>query len=304
MNELEDRIPELRERTDLGDEVERRAGPAVRVSGGTATFHCPNRDHPDRTPSFTVKDGRWRCWSACDRGGDVIDLLVWLDGVTKAEAIERLAEQAGMSRAPGPRPALTLGILDRFLAGRGWDRETADRLGLHVVSVAGRARVRFPFRRGGKVVHYQDRAVGSGEPKWLNPPGPIPCPFNADSMARAPVTGAAYLLEGVSDVVGLLHAFPEAVAVGAPGSGVFKTAWAQAFAGLVVIVIADNDKAGEKFRGHVHDVLTPVAARVCHLWVPDPHNDLDAWRQADPDAFPFQMLDQADMINALLGVSA
>ena len=125
---LEDRIPALLERLDLEAEVERRAGPPTRVSGGTATFHCPNRDHPDKMPSFTVKDGRWRCWSACDRGGDVIDLVAWLDGLTKGEAIEELARRVGLERQTLPRPAqpartLTPDAAERllcsFLNGRG-----------------------------------------------------------------------------------------------------------------------------------------------------------------------------------------
>ncbi len=79
-SQLDDRIPALLERVDLLAEVERRAGPPARVSGETSTFRCPHPDHPDETPSFSVKGERWRCWSACNQGGDIIDLLVRMSG--------------------------------------------------------------------------------------------------------------------------------------------------------------------------------------------------------------------------------
>lgn len=123
MRQLDDRVPTILERIDLLGEIERRAGPPVRTSGGTATFHCPHPDHPDQRPSFTVKDGRWRCWSACDIGGDAVDLFVWLDELSKAEAIERLAGQVGLARADRPRhkpakraPTGAADLLERFLA--------------------------------------------------------------------------------------------------------------------------------------------------------------------------------------------
>jgi hypothetical protein len=56
---------------------------------------CPL--HDERTPSFVVTPGRgWRCFGACDAGGDVIDLVQRLDGVGFREAVRRLAVRTGV----------------------------------------------------------------------------------------------------------------------------------------------------------------------------------------------------------------
>ena len=92
-----DRIPEVLARTDLRALVSEVAGPAVRVSGSTARYHCPNPHHPDAHPSFAVKGERWRCWSQCDAWGNAIDLVMFVGWAkTKAEAIELLARRVGI----------------------------------------------------------------------------------------------------------------------------------------------------------------------------------------------------------------
>lgn len=86
----------LVDRVDLSVLVETYSGPG-RHQGATWTYRCPNPDHPDRSPSFTVtrgRDGRWRgrCWSQCaDRGTvDALGLVMWLHGDSPAEAAARL----------------------------------------------------------------------------------------------------------------------------------------------------------------------------------------------------------------------
>jgi hypothetical protein len=44
-------------------------------------------------------------------------------------------------------------------------------------------------------------------------------------------------------------------------------------------------------RGRIDHLLGPVAASIHHLRVPETHNDLDDWRQADPDRFPYAVLE-------------
>jgi hypothetical protein len=50
---------------------------------------CPHPDHNESNPSFFVwpKNQRFKCF-ACDKGGDVVDFLVWVKGCTFDEAIE------------------------------------------------------------------------------------------------------------------------------------------------------------------------------------------------------------------------
>lgn len=283
MTVLDDRIPTLLARVDLAAEVERRAGPGRR-SGSTVTFPCPHPDHEDRTPSFTVdvagaRAGTWRCWSRCAAGGDLIDLVVWLDHLSKAEAIEQLARRAGLERTPREQlPAQAWDVVRGFVADRGWHPGVVSELGIRPARRSGHLVVRFPIRRNGAEVSYQDRQLGGRTPKWLNPRGPIPCPFEADRIAIAHQVGELVVAEGVSDTVALLSDFPDAAVIGCPGAGVFKREWAAALDGLVVFVVADNDPAGEAMRERV--AALAVGADVCQVQVPEPHHDLDDWRQA------------------------
>ncbi|MGH8875430.1 MAG: CHC2 zinc finger domain-containing protein, partial [Acidimicrobiia bacterium] len=90
---------ELLRRTDLAGLLDRLAPPAERRHRGR--WRCLHPDHEDRHPSvsMTVVDGigRWRCWS-CGRGGTAIDALIAAQGLTVAQAMERLAARA----VPGP----------------------------------------------------------------------------------------------------------------------------------------------------------------------------------------------------------
>jgi DNA primase len=283
--DLDDRIPLLLERINLVELVQEFAGPP-QVSGARATFRCPSPSHDDRRPSFTVDAGRWRCWSACNTGGDALDLVVWLDGCTMAEAIERLAQRCGLRRSPCQRTGKVptrdaAAILHRFLSQRQWSPATADVLGLRVVTDGrGGTRIRFPFRLNGEEVFHQDRALGDARPKWLSPKGGTPVLYEADRLARAGEVGEVVLVEGVSDVVALVEVFENPAVIGVPGAGGLKDQWAPAFTGLRAFVVADNDTAGAKLRTSVDKALSGVAAAVAHVFVPEEHHDLDDWRCA------------------------
>ena len=147
--------------------------------------------------------------------------------------------------------------------------------------------MRFPFRRAGEVVWWQDRSIASAEPKWLGRSGQIPCPFEADRIVRAHEVGNAFVLEGPADVVSLLDEFGDAAALGIPGAGALKPAWARAFKGRDYIwCVADNDTAGERLRAAVDRVIGAGVGAVYQVRVPEPYADLDDWRrQAGGDAF-------------------
>lgn len=310
MSVLEDRVPAILARLDLSVEVERRAG-AGRVNGGRVTFRCPHPDHPDNTPSFTVDTtgpnaGTWRCWSRCGASGDLVDLVCWLDGMTKAQAIEALARQVGLERAPmvptesrseaARLPPQAWDVVRSFVAERGWLPDVVDELGIRPAIVRGHLVVRFPLRRAGVEVSYQDRQLGGRTPKWLNPPGPIPCPYEADRIARAHEVGELIVCEGIADTVALLSNYPDAAVIGCPGAGTFKRHWAKALTGLSVFVVADNDAAGAAMRERMSELVGPVAD-VRHALVPEPHHDLDDWRRAAGEAWP-------DEIAAALAVAS
>jgi DNA primase len=266
---------------DLAAMVEARTGPG-RCSGGRWTFPCPNPDHQDRSPSFTVSTDRrgrwrWRCWSQCGRSGDALDLLVWLDGLTIAEAAAKIRQYAGqiepVSR-PKPKPApqkptVTVEtttravpdeVADRVMAehleGRGWPPEAAQRFGLSVVVDRwGRLRIRYPFHgwTGDRwdVVSWQDRATSHEQrPKWLTPQGAVLPPFGMQALdTDDPVTGLV-ICEGPADTVTAalaLEGRPDVVAVGIPGANGWRPGWSEMLAGVEAVVIAaDPDEAGQR----------------------------------------------------------
>jgi DNA primase len=285
-----DRVPEILERVDLPALVAASAGVAARTSGGTRYFHCPNVEHPDRNPSFTVTDRAWRCWSQCGTGGDAIDLLIWLGQARdKADAIDQLARHVGLERSPRPRrqPVRSLdryrsaGILSHFLEQRGWPHDLIAELGLSIVlDKVGHPRVRFPFRFRQDVVAWQDRAVNENAGlRWLSSPGPIPCPYEVNRLRRAKEVGQVLVVEGISDTAAVIATFEHPAVVGIPGTCGFKPHWAPAFAGLEVLVVGDRDAAGEKFRVNLVRYLAPVAAAIHQIRIPEPWHDLDEWRR-------------------------
>ena len=292
--DLNDRIPEIIARTDVVTEVERRGGVVVRRHGDVVEYHCPCPDHPDDHPSFTVDVAkqRWRCWSQCGRQGDVIDLVMWLDGITKAEAIGKLAAHVGLERpakvGPIVGPSLDAHTAERmlytFLDRRGWPRELAGALDLSVVIDAyGHPRVRFPFRLQGEVVGHQDRLIGPGEQRWLSARGPIRCPYEVDRLTLAEERGHLIMVEGVSDTVAILAGFENPAVVGIPGVCGLKAHWVLAFRDLGVFLVADNDDAGRRLRATADRLLRPVVRRLYHVGVPVAFHDLDSWRQAVGD---------------------
>ena len=286
----DDRIPDLLERVYLHALVVKEGGVESNRAG---TYHCPKPGHEDRTPSFTVKDGRWKCWSACAAGGDAIDLLVWLRGMTKAEAIEELAARVGLERADAGPALPDRDQLVGWCRRRGWGPWVIDQLGLSLVEDAyGRPRVRFPFRLDGKVAGYQDRAISDAvKMRWLSPRGGKTLPYEADRLRLGWDRGHVFLLEGLPDVAAMVDVYKAPAVVGIPGAASWRPSWARAFAGLCVYVIGDNDNAGELFRARLADDLGPVARAVTQVRVPSQHNDVADWRKGlGADAFDDELM--------------
>ncbi|TWT36333.1 DNA primase [Posidoniimonas corsicana] len=77
----------------------------LRRQGRNYVCRCPW--HDDTKPSLTVNQERqsWRCW-VCDIGGDIFSFVMKRDGIGFREALELLADRAGVSLAPAHgRPA-------------------------------------------------------------------------------------------------------------------------------------------------------------------------------------------------------
>jgi DNA primase len=89
-----DEIGEIRARVDIVDLVSRRV--ALKRAGKNWKGLCPF--HEDRNPSFDVSPelGRYRCWS-CGESGDVFNWVMKTQNVEFVEALEILAQQAGVT---------------------------------------------------------------------------------------------------------------------------------------------------------------------------------------------------------------
>ena len=151
-------IEQVRERTDI---VKLVSGYLTLKKSGHDAFSglCPF--HTEKSPSFSVSPskGVYYCFG-CGQGGDAIRFLREVEHLDFAEAVERLAKEAGVSlryegdtpaerRAASKRQALNRAneeafelyhrmLLDgregeearAYLADRGIDKETADRFGI------------------------------------------------------------------------------------------------------------------------------------------------------------------------------
>ena len=57
---------------------------------------CIHPDHNDNTPSMSIKDERFKCFS-CGEGGDIFNAAEHLNRFTPGEAFRHLADRAGVS---------------------------------------------------------------------------------------------------------------------------------------------------------------------------------------------------------------
>jgi DNA primase len=101
--------------SDLQDAKEqvRQAIDIVELVGGYVTLRRQGRGyvalcpwHDDSRPSLQVNPERqsFKCW-VCDIGGDIFSFIMRMEGLEFREALEMLAERAGISLAPARPPA-------------------------------------------------------------------------------------------------------------------------------------------------------------------------------------------------------
>lgn len=91
-------VDEIKDRVDIVEFVSHYV--PLRKAGRNHTGLCPF--HADTAPSFVVfPDGqRWHCFGACATGGDVFTFLMKKDNVEFSEALQVLAQRAGIPLAP------------------------------------------------------------------------------------------------------------------------------------------------------------------------------------------------------------
>ncbi len=99
-------IDEIKSKIDIVDLVS-EAGVKLRKSGRSYTGFCPFHDNKN-TPAFVVwpELGTWKCYGACNEGGDIFKFVMKKEGLDFKEALKKLADRAGVVlQAYEPREA-------------------------------------------------------------------------------------------------------------------------------------------------------------------------------------------------------
>jgi hypothetical protein len=176
-------------------------------------------------------------------------------------------------------------LLDRLATGRGWARDTLERLG---VGFDGQ-RITIPVRDGeGALVGVARYLAGErGEaPKVIADTGSkrelFPAPETVDER-----DSYLLLVEGEPDALAAHSLGLAAVAI--PGANNWQTEWKQRFSGRKVAIVLDSDEVGRKAAAQVAADLAPVAAEVRVL-------DLDRQRHDGYDLTDYLMLLQHERV--------
>jgi len=106
-------IDDIKDRIDILDIVSETV--KLKKSGRTHVGFCPFHANT-RTPSFVVwpESGTWKCFGACNTGGDVFTFLMKRDGLEFKEALRELGRRAGIEIVEEHKPEAE--IEDQHLA--------------------------------------------------------------------------------------------------------------------------------------------------------------------------------------------
>lgn len=258
-----DLFEQVKQKVDLAEYVAKRV--ELKRSGRQLVGLCPF--HSENTPSFFVEPSKrvWKCWG-CDRGGTIIDYVVYERGCTVWEAVEYLAEMAGIpvgnqedyqKRKAEYQRREQIAILvaqkvDKvrdYLHSRGLTDETIKEFGLGFGEKNNS--IVIPIHdKYGRVVAFAERFL-DGQTKYRNSPNDEL--YNKSETlynlhrARRHIKDRLYVVEGYFDAMALWQMGAKAVVA------VCRDSLTQEQARLIrecvtkdvtIVLVIDNDEAG------------------------------------------------------------
>jgi DNA primase len=92
---MENTLEEVKKRIDIVEFI--GSFISLKKTGRNFKALCPF--HQEKTPSFIVSPERqiWRCFGACNEGGDIVKFLMKWENLTFFEALKELAKKAGVT---------------------------------------------------------------------------------------------------------------------------------------------------------------------------------------------------------------
>ena len=252
--------------------------PGGERKGGEYVAHNPTRDdkHPGSF-SINVKSGAWSDFATGDKGGDIVSLVAYLDGISQSDAAERLAQflklDAGtdphkskrptaaswraISPIPEDAPAPPAAHPKHGKPSVQWVYRNASGKPMCYVC-------RFDPRGDGErkqfaPLTYCEGPRGRREWRWQALPDPRPL-YNLEQIA-ARAGGPVIVCEGEKAADAAVALFPDRIATtmlnGAQSP--HKTDW-RALAGREVWLWPDNDEAGAKCMRVVAELVRKAGA--------------------------------------------
>lgn len=110
---MDQAISQIKEKIDIVEYINARL--PLKKAGRLFKACCPF--HNEKSPSFVVSPDRqiWRCFGACQKGGDLITFVMEWDKVSFVESVKILAETLGISVTSSPEGDAELKKRDRLL---------------------------------------------------------------------------------------------------------------------------------------------------------------------------------------------
>lgn len=221
---------------------------------------CPF--HDDKTPSFTVKDGRWSCWAGCGKG-DVVDLLAKFEDKTIAQYLRDIGPQQraslpvrnpDMPKRPDPAP------------------EPSDAPKGSVAQI-----YRYEDANGNLVceavrMEPKDFRQRKNASDWTMK-GVERVLYRLPQVRRAQIV---WITEGEKDVESLESCgFTATTSIG--GAKGWLDSYGESVRDKDLILCGDNDKAGDEYLADVEKTVMPIARSVRRVKVPSFCKDISEY---------------------------